>query len=83
MLLLISAHPAAGDLARINPQTGAIALEEIARCVNQLMTENHHQCWDVDALENFIINALETLSARGIVPDSIGIDTGRGLCPAG
>lgn len=62
-------------LARINPQTGAIALEEIARCVNQLMTENHHQCWDVDALENFIINALETLSARGIVPDSIGIDT--------
>lgn len=62
-------------LARVNPQTGEIALEEVARCVNQLVTENEHQCWDVDALEAFILKALRALTARGIVPDSIGIDT--------
>jgi len=62
-------------LASHHPQTGAITLEEVSRCVNQLVTINHRQCWDLDALEAFIIAALEKIDRRGIVPQSIGIDT--------
>lgn len=62
-------------LARYNPQNGELALEEVARCVNSLVEKEQRQCWDVDALENFILAALETLLRQGTVPDSIGIDT--------
>lgn len=50
-------------LASHHPHTGAITLEEVSRCVNQLVTINHRQCWDLDALEAFIIAALEKIGA--------------------
>ena len=62
-------------LARFNSQTGSLHLEEVARCVNRLVTVEERQCWDVDALESFILTSLNKLVAQGIVPDSIGIDT--------
>lgn len=62
-------------LARFNDQTGDLKLEEVARCVNQLVTVEERQCWDVEALESFILNSLNKLVAQGIIPDSIGIDT--------
>lgn len=62
-------------LARFNNRTGDLQLEEVARCVNRLVTVGEHQCWDVDALESFILSSLNKLVAQGIVPDSIGIDT--------
>jgi rhamnulokinase len=62
-------------LARFDTETGDLQLEEVARCVNRLVTVDEQQCWDVDALEAFIKSALNTLVEQGIVPDSIGIDT--------
>ncbi|WP_428946161.1 rhamnulokinase [Pantoea sp. FN060301] len=62
-------------LARFNTETGELSLEEIARCVNQLISVEGHQCWDLDALESFIFTSLDKLVGQGIVPDSIGIDT--------
>ncbi|WP_380178223.1 rhamnulokinase [Kalamiella sp. sgz302252] len=62
-------------LARFNPQNGKLTLEEIARCVNNLVVKQERQCWDVDALEAFMVASLEKLLQQNIVPDSIGIDT--------
>ena len=62
-------------LARFNSETGNLQLEEIARCVNQLIAVEGRQCWDLDALEHFILSSLNKLDEQGIVPDSIGIDT--------
>lgn len=62
-------------LARFNTETGELSLEEIARCVNQLITVDGHQCWDLDALEAFIFTSLEKLALQDVVADSIGIDT--------
>lgn len=62
-------------LAQYHSHSGAITLEEVSRCVNQLVTVQHHQCWDLDALESFIFSALEKIDRQGIVPESIGIDT--------
>ncbi|RRZ95594.1 rhamnulokinase [Erwinia sp. 198] len=62
-------------LARYDLQSGKLALEEVARCVNNLVVREERQCWDVDALEHFILASLDKLIQQGIVPDSIGIDT--------
>lgn len=62
-------------LARFDSQTGQLQLEEVARCVNRLVTIGERQCWDLDALEKFIIGSLNKLVEQGIVPDSIGVDT--------
>ncbi|MEI2264443.1 rhamnulokinase [Erwinia sp. CGal63] len=62
-------------LARFNPQNGELTLEEVARCVNNLVVREERQCWDVDALEAFILDSLAKLQQQNIVPDSIGIDT--------
>lgn len=62
-------------LARHDTQSGALGLEEVSRCVNQLITLNDRRCWDLDALEAFIVAALEKLDRQGVQIDSIGIDT--------
>lgn len=62
-------------LARFNAASGKLQLEEVARSKNSLVTVDNHQCWDVDALEAFIVSSLNKLEPQGIVADSIGIDT--------
>lgn len=62
-------------LARHDLHSRNITLEEVSRCVNQLVSVDNHQCWDLDALEGFIVAALEKLDREGIRIDSIGIDT--------
>ena len=62
-------------LASHHPESGAIALEEVSRCVNHRVIINGRECWDLDALESFILAALTHLDRRGIRPQSIGIDT--------
>ncbi|QGU87497.1 rhamnulokinase [Erwinia sorbitola] len=62
-------------LAQHDSHSGEITLSEISRCVNQLVTIDDRQCWDLDALERFITAALENIDRQGIVPESIGIDT--------
>ncbi|BCQ40080.1 hypothetical protein ERHA54_26830 [Erwinia rhapontici] len=64
-------------LARHDSESGAITLDEVSRCVNQLVTVDGHQCWDLDALEQFITDALEKMDRQGIVPESIGLIPGR------
>ncbi|MBK0031043.1 rhamnulokinase [Erwinia sp. S43] len=62
-------------LARHDLHSQSITLKEVSRCVNQLISVDNHQCWNLDALEDFIVAALETLDRQGIRVDSIGIDT--------
>lgn len=62
-------------LASHAAQGGAVSLREVSRCTNKLVNVDGRQCWDLDALEAFIVAALASLDAEGIVPASIGIDT--------
>ncbi|WP_147197981.1 rhamnulokinase [Pantoea sp. CCBC3-3-1] len=62
-------------LCQVDTASGKVQLSEIARCVNRLVKIEDYQCWDVDALETFILASLNKLEQQDIVPDSIGIDT--------
>ncbi len=61
----------------------ALTLREIHRFTNSLQKVDGFDCWDLDSLEGEIRRGLEKVCEQGILIDSIGIDTGRGLCPAG
>lgn len=62
-------------LASYNAHDGSLALQEVARTKNRLVYVDDQQCWDVDALEAFIVSSLNALEPQGIMIDSIGIDT--------
>jgi len=62
-------------LARFDSHYGELQLEEVARCKNSLVTIDDHQCWDIGALEKFIIDSLNKLEPQGMAVHSIGIDT--------
>ncbi|MEQ4531090.1 MAG: rhamnulokinase [Mixta sp.] len=62
-------------LARYQPETQTLTLEQISRFANQRRQREGYDCWDIDALEQAIRDGLEQLLESGIVPDSIGIDT--------
>lgn len=62
-------------LGQVDSASGKVQLREVARCVNRLVKIEDYQCWDVDALEAFILDSLNKLEQQNIVPDSIGIDT--------
>ena len=62
-------------LARYQPETQALTLEQVSRFANQRCQIDGYDCWDIDALDQAIREGLEQLLARGVVPDSIGIDT--------
>jgi len=62
-------------LAHFDAQSGKLRLDEVARCANHLVVKEERQCWDVDALESFILDSLNKLQLKGIAADSIGIDT--------
>ena len=54
---------------------GKIALDEITRFDNKLITTGGHVYWDIFALYDEIIRGLRTAHERGINITSIGIDT--------
>lgn len=62
-------------LARYQPETQSLTLEQVSRFANQRCQIDGYDCWDIDALEQAIRAGLEQLLESGVVPDSIGIDT--------
>ena len=62
-------------LARYQPETQSLTLEQISRFANQRCQIDGYDCWNMTALEQAIRDGLEQLLESGIVPDSIGIDT--------
>ncbi len=66
-------------LARYERECRASTLREIHRFNNGLHSQNGY-VWDVDSLESAIRLGLNKVCEEGIRIDSIGIDTGRGLC---
>ena len=69
-------------LARYQPEAQSLTLEQIGRFANRRHQSEGYDCWDIDALEQAIRDGLEQLLESGIVPESIGIDTGRGRSDA-
>ncbi|AUH02334.1 rhamnulokinase [Prodigiosinella confusarubida] len=62
-------------LAVLQTTTRHLTLKEIHRFTNQLVYQNGHHVWDLDALERHILMGLNQVDMMGIRPDSIGIDT--------
>ena len=62
-------------LASYQPGQQTLALREIHRFTNSLQKVDGFDCWDLDSLEGEIRRGLEKVCERGILIDSIGIDT--------
>ncbi|VXD05295.1 rhamnulokinase [Enterobacterales bacterium 8AC] len=62
-------------LASYQPEQQRLQLREVSRFANRLQQRGGQDCWDLDALEHHIRQALDRLDEQGIVLDSIGIDT--------
>lgn len=69
-------------LARYERECRSLTLREIHRFKNGLHSQNGYVTWNVDSLESAIRLGLNKVCEEGIRIDSIGIDTGRGLCAA-
>ena len=56
-------------------QDGRIQMEEIYRFPNGMTTRDGHACWDVPALFAHILEGLRRCAGKGVVPETVGIDT--------
>lgn len=54
---------------------GLLRLEEIYRFDNSQIERNGHACWDIESLFSSVVAGLKACAAKGIVPESIAIDT--------
>ncbi|WEG10935.1 rhamnulokinase [Pullulanibacillus sp. KACC 23026] len=55
--------------------SGVLKLEELHRFENGLIKRGGYDCWDVERLFQEIKNGIHKCKERGIIPESIGIDT--------
>lgn len=56
-------------------QDRELVITEVYRFSNLPKRENGHLIWDIDMLRRETINGLKACREKGIVPDSVGIDT--------
>jgi rhamnulokinase len=56
-------------------ENGEIKLEEVYRFDNTQIISNGHECWDLDSLSKHIIAGLKAAADKGMVPETVGIDT--------
>lgn len=75
-------HFFAADLGATSGRTilgtlsdGKIELEELTRFANNLIQTGGHVYWDIYALYHEIVNGLKVAAKKGVVIESIGIDT--------
>lgn len=54
---------------------GKIELTEVYRFDNNLIEKNGHLCWDTEALFENIVLGLKAAGEKGMVPESVAIDT--------
>ncbi len=56
-------------------EQGKIRTEEVYRFENRLERRHGRLCWDMERLFQEILNGMKACKARGIVPETVGIDT--------
>ncbi len=56
-------------------EDGKLKLEEVYRFDNIQTRRNGHDCWNLEALRQSILEGLKACKTRGIIPQSVGIDT--------
>lgn len=54
---------------------GRIEMKEVYRFPNGASMKNGHLCWDIEALEQHVVNGLKAAGEQGLAPAAIGIDT--------
>lgn len=52
-----------------------LQLTEVHRFENKLVERGGHLCWDIDNLFEQVVLGLKACAERGLVPDTMGIDT--------
>lgn len=56
-------------------ENGRMVLEEVYRFDNVQIHKNGHDCWDLDAMWQHILDGLRACKAAGKIPQTMGIDT--------
>ncbi len=56
-------------------ENGRMVLEEIFRFENRQVRKNGRDCWDMENLRQGVLAGLAACADRGVVPDTVGIDT--------
>lgn len=56
-------------------ENGCMVLEEVYRFDNLQIHKNGHDCWDLEALWQYILEGLRACKAAGKLPQTMGIDT--------
>jgi rhamnulokinase len=56
-------------------ENNKISIKEVHRFKNNMVNIGEHYYWNIDAIFDEIIDGLKKLSSKGVVPESIGIDT--------
>ncbi len=56
-------------------ENGRLKLEEVYRFDNTQVHKNGHDCWNLDHLCNHVLAGLRACKEKGIIPESVGIDT--------
>lgn len=56
-------------------EEGCLKLREIHRFENRQIRRNGHDCWDMEALWQGVLEGLKACKALGTIPSSVGIDT--------
>ncbi len=56
-------------------QDGKLRLTEVYRFPNRQVRRDGHDCWDMDALWEGVLEGLRACKALGVTPKSVGVDT--------
>lgn len=56
-------------------EDGKLKLEEVYRFENRQIHQNGHDCWDTENLWQGILAGLKACKERGMIPQTLGIDT--------
>ena len=56
-------------------EDGRIMTEEVYRFDNRQVIVDGHECWDLEELSRHILEGLRAAADRGMVPETVGIDT--------
>ncbi len=56
-------------------ENGEVQTREIYRFSNGIVTQNGHDCWDVDQLFFHIVEGMKQCGKQGFIPQTVAIDT--------
>ncbi|MFP7477246.1 rhamnulokinase [Terribacillus saccharophilus] len=75
MHIAVDIGASSGRLVSGERKDGKLVIQEIHRFANGYQKQGDHHCWDIDHLEEQILQGLEIAKQQGITSCTLGIDT--------